>query len=76
MQNEADGIVTGNVFPTAGGSGVQFLYCADASESSGSAMFGSCFLAAPAHSTGCGADDWQSIAGSPEVAASFLAIRN
>jgi putative iron-regulated protein len=73
VQNEANGVVTGNVFPTAGGSGVQFLYCADASASSGSAVFGNCFLAAPCDTDGCGADDWQPIAGNPEVAASFFA---
>ena len=72
VRNESNGIVTGNVFPTAGGSGVQFLYCADATEGAGGAVFGSCALAAPCDSTGCGADDWQPIAGNPEVAASFF----
>lgn len=73
VQNAANGVVTGNIFPTAGGSGVQFLYCADASESAGSAVFGRCFLAAPCDTGGCRTDDWQPIAGNPEVAASFFA---
>ena len=73
VQNRSNGVVTGNVFANAGGSGVQFLYCAEATEGSGSAVFGSCFLATPCDAAGCGADDWQPIAGSPEVAASFFA---
>ncbi|MFN8599984.1 MAG: imelysin family protein [Candidatus Binatia bacterium] len=72
VRNESNGIVTGNVFPTAGGSGVQFLLCADATEGADGAVFGSCSLAAPCDSAGCGADDWQPIAGNPEVAASFF----
>ena len=32
---QSNSIVTGNVFPTAGGSGVQFLLCADATEGAG-----------------------------------------
>ncbi|MBY0273753.1 hypothetical protein K2Z84_00315 [Candidatus Binatia bacterium] len=72
VRNESNGIVTGNVFPTAGGSGVQFLYCAEANERDGSAVFGGCFLAAPCDSTGCGPDDWQPVAGNPEVGASFF----
>lgn len=72
VRNESNGIVTGNVFPTAGGSGVQFLYCADATEGDGSAVFGSCFLAAPCEGTGCASDDWQPVAGNPEVGASFF----
>lgn len=72
VRNETSGVVTGNVFPTAGGSGVQFLYCANAGERDGSAVFGGCFLAAPCDAAGCAAADWQPIAGSPEVAASFF----
>lgn len=72
VRNEANGVVTGNVFPAAGGSGVQFLYCAEATEGDRKAVFASCFLAAPCESSGCGADDWQPIAGNPEVAASFF----
>lgn len=73
VQNQSNGIVTGNVFNTAGGSGVQFIYCAEADEGSSVAVFGSCSLAGPCDGTGCGADDWQPIAGNPEVAASFFA---
>jgi putative iron-regulated protein len=72
VRNESNGVVTGNVFPTAGGSGVQFLYCAEAAEGDQKAVFSSCFLAAPCDTTGCVADQWQPITGSPEVAASFF----
>jgi putative iron-regulated protein len=73
VQNQSTGIVTGNVFDVAGGSGVQFIYCADASEGDGVAVFGSCFVAGPCDAAGCNAEDWQPIAGNPEVGASFFA---
>ena len=73
VQNQETGIVTGNVFDVAGGSGVQFIYCAEAEEGDGEAVFSSCNLAAPCASTGCTDADWQPIAGNAEVVASFFA---
>lgn len=74
VQNQSNGIVTGNIFNVAGGSGVQFIYCADAepNQDESAAVFGSCFLAAPCASTGCADTDWQPIAGNPEIVASFF----
>ncbi len=72
VQNQANGIVTGNVFDVAGGSGVQFLYCAEFTEGADAAVFGSCFLAAPCAAEGCSPADWQPIADNPEVVASFF----
>jgi len=73
VQNQTNGIVTGNVFDVAGGTDVQFIYCAEANEGSGVAVFGSCFIAGPCQAGGCNAGDWQSIAANPEVVASFFA---
>jgi len=73
VQDQASGIVTGNIFNVAGGSSVQFIYCADASEGDGVAVFGSCFLSEPCDQAGCSADDWQAIPTDPEVVASFFA---